>query len=170
MASDEDGVVLAGFSFGGSVPAGGYVANAATALTGGSVVASVPFNLTGAGAPSQARGGDLLILTGTGFAPNTAYALRVQSEDRKTTINFSSSDLQSDGDGVILSGFSLASSRPTGVYIAEVVSKGTNPTVLAGSTFTLRAANLQTSGTSGGAPVGRPVPLGAVAVARPSGR
>ena len=66
MASDEDGVVLAGFSFGGSVPAGGYVANAATALTGGSVVASVPFNLTGAGAPqagpalsvtpSQARG------------------------------------------------------------------------------------------------------------------
>ena len=107
------------------------------------------FNLTGPNGakpgpsvvitPSQAKGGTTFILTGTGFAPNTGYTLRVQSEDRKLTINFNNSDIKSDADGVILTGFSLASARPAGVYIAEVVSKGANPAVLAGAKFTLLA-------------------------------
>ena len=151
MQSDEDGIVLAGFSFEAATPAGTYVASVATAATGGTVIATVQFNLTGPNGakpgpsvvitPSQAKGGTTFILTGTGFAPNTAYTLRVQSEDRKLTINFNNSDLKSDADGVILTGFSLASARPAGVYIAEVVSKGANPAVLAGAKFTLLAAS-----------------------------
>ncbi len=85
--SDADGVLLAGFSFGDAVPAGSYVASIATAETGGTVVASTNFSLSGASGapsgpdivitPSQGRGGDTFILTGTGFAPNTTYTLRV---------------------------------------------------------------------------------------------
>ena len=167
--SDEDGIVLAGFDFGSAVPAGGYTASVATARDGGTTVASTNFNLSGPGGaaagpalsvtPSQAKGGALLVLTGTGFAPNTTYTLRVQSEDRKLTIPFNNSDVRSDADGIILSGFSLSTARPAGVYIAEVVSKGGTPAVLAGTTFTLTPANLRASALPGGELAGVLVPL-----------
>jgi len=110
--SDADGVLLAGFSFGSAVAAGNYVANITTAATGGTVIASTNFALSGASGtparpdvvvtPSQGKGGDTFILTGTGFAPNGAYTLRVQTENRQTTISFNNSDLTADADGVSL--------------------------------------------------------------------
>jgi hypothetical protein len=174
MKSDEDGIVLAGFSFEAATPAGDYVASVATAATGGTVIATTQFNLTGPNGakpgpsvvitPSQAKGGATFILTGTGFAPNTGYTLRVQSEDRKLTINFNNSELKSDADGVILTGFTLASGRPAGVYIAEVVSKGANPAVVAGVKFTLLAASALVPQASGPELIGWLVPFGALVV------
>ena len=170
--ADADGVVIAGFSFGGSVPAGVYQASVNTAATGGQTLASATLTLTGTNGakpgpaiaitPSQGKGGDTFILTGVGFAPNTTYTLRVQSEDRKTTINFNNSDVSADSDGVILSGFSLATSRPAGVYIAEIISKGGTPTVLTGATFTLRAASLRTGDEPESVLTGRALPSGGI--------
>jgi len=122
VQSDSDGIILSGFSFGSAVAAGDYVASITTTATGGQVVASTNFSLSGpSGAPagpnivitpSKGPAGDLFILTGTGFTPNTTYTLRVQSEDRQTTISFNNSDLDADSDGVIISGFSLATRAP----------------------------------------------------------
>jgi len=174
MKSDGDGIVLAGFSFEAATPAGGYVASVATAATGSTIIATVQFNLTGPNGPkpgpsvvitpSQAKGGTTFIMTGTGFAPNTGYTLRVQSEDRKTTINFNNSDITADGDGVILTGFTLAAARPAGVYIAEVVSKGANPAVVTGVKFTLLAANALVPATSAPELTGWLVPFGGLVV------
>jgi hypothetical protein len=145
--SDADGEIITGFSFGGGVPAGPYVASITTALNGGTVLATVNFTLGGAKpgpdiaiTPAQGKGGDTFILTGTGFAANTTYTLRLQSENRQTTIPLSRSDVASDADGTIVSGFSLAASRPAGNYIAEVLTKDAAPTVLAGTTFALTGA------------------------------
>jgi hypothetical protein len=166
--SDADGVLLAGFSFGSAVAAGNYVANIATTATGGTTLASTTFTLSGANGapagpdvvvtPSQGRGGDTFILTGTGFAPNATFSLRVQTEDRQTTISFNNSDLESDADGVILSGFSLSAQRPTGTYIVEVLSKAATPAVLASSTFSLTGAAASPSPTPSASPSATPAP------------
>ncbi len=119
--SDADGVLIAGFSFGSSVPAGPYTASITSALNGGTTLASTNFTLGGAKSgpdiaitPAQGKGGDTFILTGTGFAANTTYILRLQSENRQTTIPLNNSDIASDADGTIISGFSLAASRSAG--------------------------------------------------------
>ncbi len=157
--SDADGVLIAGFSFGSSVPAGPYVASITSALSGGTVLATVNFTLGGAKAgpdiaitPAQGKGGDTFVLTGTGFAANTTYTLRLQSEDRKATIALNRSDVASDADGTIVSGFSLAASRPAGNYIAEVLTKDAAPTVLAGTTFALTGAAVTPSPSASPSP------------------
>lgn len=148
--SDTEGVIVAGFSFGSAVAAGSYVASITTTASGGPIVASVGFTLTGPNGPkpgpdivvtpAQGASGDTFVLTGTGFAPSTTYTLRLQTENRQTTIALSKSDLASEADGTILSGFALAASRPAGNYIAEVLTKEATPTVLAGATFALTGA------------------------------
>ena len=157
--SDADGVLIAGFSFGSSVPAGPYVASITSALSGGTVLATVNFTLGGAKAgpdigitPAQGKGGDTFVLTGTGFAANATYTLRLQSEDRKATIALNRSDVASDADGTIVSGFSLAASRPAGNYIAEVLTKDAAPTVLAGTTFALTGAAVTPSPSASPSP------------------
>lgn len=157
--SDADGVIIAGFSFGGGVPAGPYTASITSTLNGGTVLASTNFTLGGAKSgpdiaitPAQGKGGDTFILTGTGFAANTTYTLRLQSENRQTTIALNRSDVASDADGTIVSGFSLAASRPAGNYIAEVLTKDAAPTVLAGTTFALTGAAASPSPSASPAP------------------
>lgn len=116
--SDADGVIVGGFSFGGGVAAGNYVASINTAASGGTALASVAFTLTGtSGAkpgpdivitPAQGASGSTFVLTGTGFAPSTTYTLRLQTENRQTTIALNKSDVSSEADGTILAGFGLA--------------------------------------------------------------
>jgi hypothetical protein len=176
--SDADGVLLAGFSFGSAVPAGSYTARIATAVSGGPALATTSFTLTGtSGArpgpdvvvtPSQGRGGDTFILTGTGFAPNATFSLRVQTEDRQTTISFNNSDLESDADGVILSGFSLSAQRPTGAYIVEVLSKAATPAVLASTTFSLTGATTAPTPVTSATPSPSATPRPPTAVPTPT--
>ncbi len=152
--SNANGIIIGGFSFGGNVPAGSYAANIATAAEGGTILATTNFTLTGAtGAkpgpnivitPPQGAAGGRFALTGTGFTVKTTYTLRIQTENRQTTVNFDNSDVVSDADGVILSTFTLAAARPAGVYIAEIISKGATPQVMTGVKFTLTAASAGT--------------------------
>jgi len=163
VKSNANGIISGGFSFGGNVPAGSYAANIATAADGGTILATTNFTLTGATSakpgpnivvtPPQGQAGGRLVLTGTGFTAKTTYTLRIQTENRQTTINFDNSDIASDADGVILSTFTLAAARPAGVYIAEIISKGGNPQVVTGVKFTLTAAGATTP-----APSPQPVP------------
>jgi hypothetical protein len=146
LASSSQGLIAEGFKLGQTAPAGDYVARITSAANGGTTFASANFRLTGPNGqptgprlsvtPSEAQaGGTIFVLAGTGFAPNTPYTLRIQSEDRQTTIPFQNPNLPSDADGVILSGFSLASGRQPGVYILEIISTGASPQVVAGTTF-----------------------------------
>ena len=163
--SDADGILVAGFSFGSTVAAGPYTASIASALNGGTTLASVNFTLGGAKpgpdiaiTPARAMGGDTFILTGTGFAAQATYTLRLQSEDRKTTIPLNRSDLTSDADGAIIAGFSLAAERPAGNYIAEVLTKDAAPTVLTGTTFALTGAAPSPSPSPSASPSPAPSP------------
>jgi len=152
--SDANGIISGGFSFGGNVPAGSYAANIATAAEGGTILATINFTLTGATGtkpgpniiitPPQGQAGGRFVLTGTGFAAKTTYTLRIQTENRQTTVNFDNSDIAADADGVLLSTFTLAAARPAGAYIAEIISKGTDPQVVTGTRFTLTTANTST--------------------------
>lgn len=155
--SNANGLIADAFSFGNAVPAGSYAANIATAPDGGTTLATTNFTITGPNGtkpgpnlvvtPSQGPAGSRFALTGTGFAPNTTLTLRIQTENRQTTINFNNSDITSDADGVILSTFGLGSSRPAGVYIVEIISKGSSPQVITGTRFTLLAVASAPSST-----------------------
>ncbi len=156
--SNSGGIITGGFSFGGNVAAGPYTANIATAADGGTILATTNFTLTGAtgakpGAnivvtPPQGAVGGRFVITGTGFTAKTTYTLRIQTENRQTTINFDNTDVASDADGVILSAFTLAAARPVGVYIAEIISKGGTPQVVTGVKFTLTAPSATTPAPS----------------------
>ena len=150
VKSTADGFLLRGFSFGSNTPAITFIATIASAPTGGQVLATTTFTLTGPNGakpgpqvvitPSEGQAGDppggtRFAVTGTGFAPNSTYNFRVSSEDRTTVLNFGNADITSDELGVLLSVFNLAGARPAGVYIAEVLSKGATPTVVASATF-----------------------------------
>jgi hypothetical protein len=149
--SDQDGLLVVKFSFGDGVSPGTYTAHITNAPTGGQALASVDFILTGpvgqkagpfiAVTPARVRADERFLVTVAGLAPNTTYTLRVQTEDRQTTISFDDSRLPSDADGVVLAYFVLPAPRAPGVYIAEVLSKGESPQVLTGTKFTLAAAN-----------------------------
>ncbi len=145
--SASDGVLLAAFRVGGAVPAGAYVAQVATAPAGGEIVAAAPFALSGAGGaaagpqlaltPAQSREGELVLLTGAGFAPGGAYALRVRAGDRQAPIALEHPDLRADADGVILAGVRLAGPPGAGAYSVEVLTAGAAPTVVASAPFTV---------------------------------
>jgi hypothetical protein len=146
--SADDGVIIADLRFSDTVPAGSYVASIATEATGGVVVASATFAITGIGGatsgphlaitPAQAGGGELFLLTGTGFAPGGAYALRIRTQNRQA-VPLDNAELRADADGVILSGFTLAAARDPGAYVAEVLTTGGTPTIAASAEFTLPA-------------------------------
>lgn len=150
VESAGDGVIYADFRFGDAVPAGTYVATIATAATGGGIVASATFAITGIGGdipgphiaitPAQAGSDDLFLLTGTGFAPGSSYTLRIQSENRQATVPLTDPGLRADPDGVVLAGFALDAARGAGTYIAEVLTTGGSPMVVASGTFTLASA------------------------------
>jgi hypothetical protein len=161
--SNAAGFILGAFSFGGDVAAGSYAANIATAADGGTVLATTNFTLTGAtGAkagpnivvtPTQGQAGKQFAITGTGFAAKTTYSLRIQTENRQLTV-ISSTDVTTDEDGVLLFPLTPPATASPGVYIVEIISKGSNPQVVTGVKFTLTAASATT-------PSPRPQPLSA---------
>ena len=147
--SDANGIIRAGFSFDNDVPAGSYAANIATAVKGGTILATTNFTITGvtgvkAGpnivvTPPQGVAGGRFVITGTGFIAKTTYSLRIQTENRKVTV-INPTDVTTDGDGVLLLPLTPPATAAPGVYIVEIISKGSTPQVVVGATFTLTAA------------------------------
>jgi hypothetical protein len=147
--SNANGLLADAFSFGSNVPAGSYAANIATAAEGGTILATTNFTLTGAtGAqpgpdivitPPQGQAGGHFVITGTGFAAKTTYMLRIQTENRQFTV-INPTDVTTDADGVLLIPFTPPATAAPGVYIVEIINKGSNPQVITGATFTLTAA------------------------------
>ena len=162
--SNANGIISAGFSFDTDVPAGSYAANIATAVRGGTILATTNFTITGvtgvkAGpniviTPPQGAAGGRFVITGTGFAAMTTYTFRVQTENRKTTV-INPTDVTTDEDGVLLLPLTPPVTAAPGVYIVEIISKGSNPQVVVGAKFTLTAA---TAGTPASSPQPTPVP------------
>jgi hypothetical protein len=154
LKSNSQGIIAEGFKPSQSAAAGDYVARIASAPTGGTVLASANFRLTGPTGPAVGAhlsitppegqaGSTVFVAVGTGFTPGASYTFRIQTEDRQTTIPFDNPNVFADADGVIITNFSLASGRPAGLYIAEAITKEASPQVVAGANFRITGGSPQ---------------------------
>lgn len=146
VTSSNTGIIATEFSFGTTVPAGTYTASIATAPDGAALIATVNFVIDGPdGArpgpnlvvtPPQGQMGARFIVTGTGLAPKTAYAVRIRPE-RGTAAIISAAALSTDEDGILYFPFNPPLATPAGTYIAELLRQGSDTQVVVAARFTL---------------------------------
>jgi hypothetical protein len=148
LKSNIAGIFSRSFQFGPNAPQGTYVARIASAPTGGTIFASANFTLTGPNGqptgprlsvtpPEEQPNSRIFVATSTGLTPNAGYTLRVQTEDRQTTVALDNPNGTADANGTLQIHFGMGYDRPAGRYIAEIISTGSSPQVVAGAIFRL---------------------------------
>ncbi len=146
VTSSNTGIIATEFSFGSTVPAGTYTASIATAPNGAALVATVNFVINGPDGmkpgpnlvvtPPRGRPGARFIVTGTGLAPKTAYAVRIRPENGQTAI-VGAAALSTDEDGTLYFPFNPPLATPAGSYVAEIMRQGSDSQVIVAARFTL---------------------------------
>ncbi len=146
VRSDANGFIFTAIRLASDSVQYPYLLRIAGGSYGGPVFAATRFMLYGpapgpslAVLPAEGRPGETFAFAGSGFTPNGAYDLRVQSADRQTTFNFDSPGVDADSNGILRGSFIASTRRPVGPYVVEILTRGSSPRVVASAAFSVVA-------------------------------